>query len=304
VRSEQGACERLFADAYDLHELLTNRRGCDGTDSTPAATSDLSIATAAHNSARFPIVSPAGNLMRQNAEDKKLIPVAHVVDGGYFDNYGALTAYDLADTLRWEYDLFPFVLLITNDPSDAPDAEHSAPWFSQPPKPIQDNKIFASVVAAPLDTVLATRSGHGSTLLKLLRGQVDPQVYQTKRCSADRKLDSPGGLPTVQNRSCYGPAGSSDSSGPITEPCFAHIAVFPQKEESGMVKDVSLSWWLSKPVQNYLDAQLNVPDNLAALNLVCAITSRGSGDANTDQSAADLCRNRVRKLTDHVVPSN
>lgn len=50
--------------------------------------------TAAHNSARFPVVSPAGTLKGRNG------PKGHIVDGGYFENGGLETAYDLARTIR------------------------------------------------------------------------------------------------------------------------------------------------------------------------------------------------------------
>ena len=47
----------------------------------------MRASTAAHNSARFAYVSPAGDL-----GDSK----GSMIDGGYFENYGALTALELA----------------------------------------------------------------------------------------------------------------------------------------------------------------------------------------------------------------
>jgi len=62
----------VFLDSFDeLHELG----------------SDVPASTAAHNSARFAYVSPAGDL-----GDKR----GSMIDGGYFENYGALTALELA----------------------------------------------------------------------------------------------------------------------------------------------------------------------------------------------------------------
>ena len=62
----------VFLDSYDALESMH---------------SDVRLSTAAHNSARFTYVSPAGDLGRD---------LGYVIDGGYFENYGALTALELA----------------------------------------------------------------------------------------------------------------------------------------------------------------------------------------------------------------
>ncbi len=49
-----------------------------------------SPSTAALNSARFPFISPAGTI-----RDTEEI-ADRIVDGGYFENYGALSAKELA----------------------------------------------------------------------------------------------------------------------------------------------------------------------------------------------------------------
>jgi hypothetical protein len=302
ARSEP--CIRLFTDAYDLHELLNgalkeDQSSCKGSRLTNATLLDLTLAGAANNSARFPVVSPAGNLVPKDTT------VGRVVDGGYFDNYGALTAFDLADTLRWEYNLYPFVLLITNDPSDnryvpSPGAP-VVPWFSSPPNTIAaERELFASVATAPVDTVLATRSGHGSTALQLLRGIIDPVVYQ--RRPIGEKKDTQDTVGATQDLTCFGLASSredAEKNQSVTrpEPCFAHLGVFSQITWAGTVKDVSMSWWLSKPVQSYIDDQFADQRNLHELDLVCAVLSRGSDSG----SAADLgrerfCRNQIRQL--------
>ena len=51
----------------------------------------MRASTAAHNSARFTYVSPAGDLGNKNGS---------VIDGGYFENYGALSALELARAAR------------------------------------------------------------------------------------------------------------------------------------------------------------------------------------------------------------
>src|SRR3982751_6448640 len=85
----------LFAEADSFHDLLKTQvaagrwtdwlgfaeryflRGSQGDD--------VRLSTAAHNSARFPFISPPGSVRNQ---DQKLVD--RIVDGGYFENYGAL----------------------------------------------------------------------------------------------------------------------------------------------------------------------------------------------------------------------
>jgi hypothetical protein len=72
---------------------------------------DLSLATAAHNSARFPFVNAIGSVRATPARCRagaavdepagaERSPCGHVADGGYFDNAGAHTAIDVLRGLR------------------------------------------------------------------------------------------------------------------------------------------------------------------------------------------------------------
>lgn len=81
---------------------------------------DIRISTAAHNSARFPGVSPAGSWYDSDGAIK-----GHLVDGGYFENYGAETALRVLQTAQATVfkgdkncnDSFkPIVILISSDP--------------------------------------------------------------------------------------------------------------------------------------------------------------------------------------------
>jgi hypothetical protein len=88
----------VFVDAVDaLHEL----------------NSDVRASTAAHNSARFLYVSPAGGLGSGRGS---------MIDGGYFENYGSLTALEIGRAAKQALkDKDPGVrlvyLLISSDPS-------------------------------------------------------------------------------------------------------------------------------------------------------------------------------------------
>jgi len=75
---------RSFVDSYDVMD--------------PALTqgSALSLASLAHHSARFPIISPPGGVAASPPRD---LPATRLLDGGYFDNSGVHTATELARRL-------------------------------------------------------------------------------------------------------------------------------------------------------------------------------------------------------------
>ena len=121
--------------------------------------------TAANNASRFPYVEPAGTL-RGNREDR-------VVDGGYFENFGAETTVDILRRLKQfsgDPDSFrPIVIQISSDPkydgidphepllsnSGIPEACKGA---NEKRKRRQD---FASEVWSPLGALFNTRSARG-----------------------------------------------------------------------------------------------------------------------------------------------
>jgi hypothetical protein len=65
----------------------------DSYDALHVLNSDVRLSTAAHNSARFSYVSPAGNLISATAPTRNR---GYILDGGYYENYGAATALELA----------------------------------------------------------------------------------------------------------------------------------------------------------------------------------------------------------------
>jgi hypothetical protein len=92
------------------HVLIERNVFVDALDGLHLLESDVRASTAAHNSARFCFISPAGNLGRRQDSAGGLkswtdldswMEVGKrwkenwngsVIDGGYFENYGALTA--------------------------------------------------------------------------------------------------------------------------------------------------------------------------------------------------------------------
>lgn len=90
-----------FLDAWDLHDLLK---------------ADVYATVAAHNSARFSWISPAGELWGAGDAFR-----GHVIDGGYFENYGAVTLRELVQGILNGSRLGgrairPVVIQISSDP--------------------------------------------------------------------------------------------------------------------------------------------------------------------------------------------
>ena len=98
------------------HVLVERNVFIDALDGLHVLGGDVRASTAAHNSARFSYISPAGNLGRRKdpATNSKGWPTdwtslkaawnnwlaewnGSVIDGGYFENYGALSALELAN---------------------------------------------------------------------------------------------------------------------------------------------------------------------------------------------------------------
>ncbi len=110
---------------------------------------DIRLASAAHNSARFPVVSPPGSW--RDADGKV---AGRLQDGGLFENYGAETAIEILDHAKAVMgDRFrPLVIMISSDP------ELSTTLADIEPGPVNN---FAAELLATVRTLLKTRVAHG-----------------------------------------------------------------------------------------------------------------------------------------------
>ena len=233
---------RIFNDAYDLHETFSarvtgtpeeaeyNLDNCtcvwDSDDKksshlecqrSDAKKYDFPLALAASLSARFPIVSPQADLKSAETDD---ILLGRIVDGGYFENHGATSLLELITAIRWLQagaKLPIQILLITNDPT------------------FENSDCLEGKVATEGDRPAR------------LPNPPSYQFWSGTRSIVDAVLTT---------RSARG------SNAAITlcklqwtfdDIKFAHIGV---RDLQNNVKDISMSWWLSYPVQLYLDSQL------------------------------------------------
>jgi hypothetical protein len=120
--------------------------------------STVRLSTAVDNSARFSWVGPAGTI--RNHGDI----VDRVVDGGYFENFGATTAIDLIDWLNKEHRLRPeyqnlIVILISSDPDLY--VSSTSNCNSEPAPPAYSSERGGEVLT-PVITLMRTREARGS----------------------------------------------------------------------------------------------------------------------------------------------
>jgi hypothetical protein len=108
----------------------------------------VSLATAAHASARFPYISPAGRVARR-----------HVVDGGYFENSGAATGLQLLAALARQPAVQPIVIAVVNS-------------LSRPDPP--PDSVATDLLAPPL-TLFRTRDARAVHSVTLLERAVQQQ---------------------------------------------------------------------------------------------------------------------------------
>jgi len=146
-----------FLDTHDFYELNGQKA--------------IRASTAALNSARFSYVSPAGTFsktVKHEASGKEKVKnMGHVIDGGYFENYGANTLTNLLDWLR-KHPREPLsngliVIAISND-STIPLEQYQLNAEPQMGK----SQTFLNEVLAPVLGLANTRNGHGMLAYKQL----------------------------------------------------------------------------------------------------------------------------------------
>jgi hypothetical protein len=128
------------------------------TDLAELLGADVRLTTAAHDSARFAYVSPAGRLLSLAGRDYD-----HVVDGGYFENSGAATLQDVLGALRRspQADRLRFVVLyLCNSAERCWGAETGIGPDKPQLQPVDMTEVFA-----PLRALLGARDARGELAL-------------------------------------------------------------------------------------------------------------------------------------------
>ena len=190
------------------HVLIERDDFVDALDALHVLDHDVRASTAAHNSARFSYISPAGNLGRRKtrttvanglpttgtSKDRFEAWLAQwngsVIDGGYFENFGALSRSNWPATRKaaLDKDKAPVklvVLLISSDPDlgkahplvriEEPDGRLA--WLARPSEKPEHRQPFPNYLSAdkgqvanawlnelvaPLQGVQTAREAHGN----------------------------------------------------------------------------------------------------------------------------------------------
>jgi hypothetical protein len=138
---------------------------------------DMPISTVIDNTCRFPLLSPVGELTPiPDASGRTVKHPMQIIDGGYFENEGAMTAWELADWLRLHkgdgHPVVPILVQATADAADQPglpDLDRQIPRCTGPfrDNPLDDiGKARADQVSAPLQGLLGIRGGHSGWVLR------------------------------------------------------------------------------------------------------------------------------------------
>jgi hypothetical protein len=176
-----------FSDTEDAEDQLGNN----------TSGRDIPASTAAHMSARFTYVSPAGLLPNGG----------RVVDGGYFENSGAATAlevlYEVEAAIaegKWPETVVPIVIEIRNGPTQQlPDTSKDIVDEKKDEKERQ--REFLSEALSPLSTLFNTRAARATFSQEALESEQESQLdlYPTENKPRNRLLfglhDSPVPLP-------------------------------------------------------------------------------------------------------------
>jgi hypothetical protein len=148
----------VFTEAHDFYDYFD--RG------------DVRLSTAVHNGARFTYVSPAGTLSAKLGPSAKANRevTGQIIDGGYFENFGADTATDLLVALMNamrkqagpDIRIHPVVIQISSDPRLNAIADYDKSALSPSP----DKRHSETFV--PLVGIANTRGARGINAMKRL----------------------------------------------------------------------------------------------------------------------------------------
>jgi hypothetical protein len=154
----------------------------DALDFFAETHTELNLSTALHNSARFTYLDAAGNIVVEPVKpgDAEIRP-DRILDGGYFENFGAATAFDLLhalNALNSPNKFRPVIVQISSDPTLETDGAREAEWklpLDQWPPDL--SLTMAADAQAPLVTLYNTRDAEGIRATKLLRKSVGDDNY-------------------------------------------------------------------------------------------------------------------------------
>ena len=248
----------IFLDSYDALQVLG---------------ADLRLSTAAHNSARFTYISPAGDLISANPDERW--NKGYVIDGGYFENYGAETALELArNAIKAINESEPkggnkvklVLLQISSDPTLKKDrtlvrvarlAGSGTCTVNTFGTAGPDNYLalekdegegyvlsYANELSAPIVGIMSVREAHGTLAAEELAAASCQEKNERNKVAQTPpnavQLDTSGSTPGNTTGAALPAVGAVDNT-----PHFSHLAMCAPSWNSGAGIDPPLGWVLS-----------------------------------------------------------
>jgi len=181
---------RVTDSFFDVQDAAV-KLGPPGAGATKVGC-NIPLSTAAHMSARFTYVSPAG----------RFPDGTHIVDGGYFENSAATTALEiLARINEWcafkkITDVDPKVIMISNNPRRPPiDPAKAGPQKQALSEPETVQGRLMDELLAPGRTLLNTRDARGTFAQKAIAHQQRPvKAADAAPLSRDQPQPMTGGI--------------------------------------------------------------------------------------------------------------
>jgi hypothetical protein len=228
---------------WDFHELYLNKQ--------KAQTLDVAVVTAARMSATFPYVTPAA----RPDDGGPNTPHLHVVDGGYFDNYGMDTLLEWLDQGLSELqpdpakrDRFTKLRVMIVEIHEAPD-----PHRLVPPQVRQKRSWFFQTYA-PLVTMFSVRTAgqrsHNQVDLELIKQKWGNTVQHVLFEFGTPDPNAPVDPDALKNALRAG-APSANSDVPI------RLDAQPAEDADKLQQAASppLSWHLSEKQKNNIESE-------------------------------------------------
>jgi len=173
-----GTSEKTGRRIITSHLAIDGKQFPDTIDFFGEVKSGVNLSTAVHNSARFTYIDAAGNIWLQTKGPRA--KVDRIADGGYFENFGAATTFDLLQSLK-ELDpehkkFLPVVIQISSDPSLRLDDARNSEWREK----LSFWLDLASDTTAPAVTFYATRDALGYRATEAIERNLlpDPKAPQ------------------------------------------------------------------------------------------------------------------------------
>jgi hypothetical protein len=314
----------FYTDSYDFHDLIngaTSPYTDRNWEDERLIRKDVSLSTAALLSARSPAISPHGTIKNRKAET-----VGHIVDGGYFENNGALTAIDLLNGLkilsvaadptagrtspcrdkisgltprcdfneiarpciagdetckRKSEKIWPLIIQISNDPGTQTCGDQVVDPTRRIALPVIQQWHFFPSLMNIANAVLGARVARGSHASELLSYILDDDKEGYFAAYDELK---PG---FVHFRVC--PQSTPTQAQTSQRGYEAEAKETSKASKEGLIfRDVSMSWWLSKPVQSYLDDELCNVNNKEAFKSVLMALSKEAAEIYADVQKSRL----------------